>query len=103
MLRDPAAHAGAVYELSGDTAWTYDGLAATLGELLGREVVYRDLTTEEHVAALTGAGLDEGTARFVAALDTNTRDGELPATTGELSRLIGRPTTPVGETLRALL
>ncbi|MFF8763967.1 SDR family oxidoreductase [Nocardiopsis dassonvillei] len=103
VLRDPAAHAGAVYELSGDTAWTYDDLAATLGELLGREVVYRDLTTEEHVAALTGAGLDEGTARFVAALDTNTRDGELSATTGELSRLIGRPTTPVGETLRALL
>ncbi|WP_017573778.1 SDR family oxidoreductase [Nocardiopsis halotolerans] len=103
VLRDPGAHAGAVYELSGDTAWTYDDLAATLGELLGREVVYRDLTTEEHVAALTGAGLDEDTARFVAALDTNTRDGELSDTTGELSRLIGRPTTPVAETLRALL
>ncbi|WP_159942917.1 MULTISPECIES: SDR family oxidoreductase [unclassified Nocardiopsis] len=103
VLRDPAAHAGAVHELSGDTAWTYADLADTLGELLGREVVYRDLDTEEHVAALTGAGLDEGTARFVAALDANTRDGELSATTGELSRLLGRPTTPVAETLRALL
>ncbi|WP_150239536.1 SDR family oxidoreductase [Nocardiopsis quinghaiensis] len=100
VLRDPKAHAGAVYELSGDTAWTHAELAAALGELLGREVLYRDLTTEEHVAALTGAGLDEGTARFVAALDANIRDGELSMTTGELSRLIGRPTTPVAETLR---
>ncbi|MFD6951345.1 NAD(P)-dependent oxidoreductase [Nocardiopsis sp. TSRI0078] len=102
VLRAPEAHAGAVHELSGDTAWTHAELAATLGELLGREVLYRDLTTEEHVAALTGAGLDEGTARFVAALDANIRDGELSMTTGELSRLIGRPTTPVAETLRAL-
>ncbi|NYH54840.1 NAD(P)H dehydrogenase (quinone) [Nocardiopsis arvandica] len=103
VLRDPKAHAGAVHELSGDTAWTHAELAAVLGELLGREVLYRDLTTEEHVAALTAAGLDEGTARFVAALDANIRDGELSMTTGELSRLIGRPTTPVAETLRALV
>ncbi|WP_249352335.1 hypothetical protein [Nocardiopsis akebiae] len=54
------------------------------------------------MAALTGAGLDEDTARFVAALDTDTRDGELSATTGEPSRIVGRPTTPVGEPLRAL-
>ncbi|TDQ54332.1 SDR family oxidoreductase [Actinorugispora endophytica] len=102
VLRDPGAHAGAVYELSGDTAWTGAELARTLSEVLGREVVYRNLTTEEHVAALTEAGLDEGTAGFVAALDANIRDGELGAVSGELSRLIGRPTTPLAQTLRAL-
>ncbi|MEE2037352.1 SDR family oxidoreductase [Nocardiopsis sp. CT-R113] len=102
VLRDPRAHAGAVYELSGDTAWTYPELARDLGEVLGREVVYQDLTPEEHLAALTGAGLDEGTAAFVVALDGNIRDGELDATSGELSRLIGRPTTPLVETLRTL-
>ncbi|GAA0976956.1 SDR family oxidoreductase [Nocardiopsis tropica] len=102
VLRAPEAHAGAVYELSGDTAWTHPELARDLGAVLGREVVYRDLTPEEHLAALTAAGLDEGTAGFVVALDANIRDGELDATSGELSRLIGRPTTPLAETLRAL-
>jgi NAD(P)H dehydrogenase (quinone) len=102
VLRAPGAHAGAVYELSGDTAWTHSELARDLGAVLGREVVYRDLTPEEHLAALTAAGLDEGTAGFVVALDANIRDGELAAAGGELSRLIGRPTTPLAETLRAL-
>ena len=43
---------------------------------------------------LEAAGLDAGTAGFVAALDANIRDGELAATDGTLARLIGRHTTP---------
>ncbi|WP_426624716.1 SDR family oxidoreductase [Leifsonia sp. McL0607] len=88
-------HEGAVYELGGDVAWTFDDLAATIGELLGRPVSYRSLTPEEHTAALRQAGLDEGTAGFVVALDGNIRDGALAEVTGTLSELIGRPTTPL--------
>ncbi|MDT0328458.1 SDR family oxidoreductase [Nocardiopsis lambiniae] len=102
VLADPAAHADAVYELTGDTAWTYAELAETLSEVLGREVVYKDLSTEEHVAFLVEVGLDEGTAGFVAALDGNIRDGALGEPTGDLRRLIGRPSTPLVDTLRAL-
>ncbi len=36
-------HEGAVYELGGDVAWTFDDLAATIGELLGRPVSYRSV------------------------------------------------------------
>mgnify|MGYP001052978276 CR=1 FL=1 len=86
-------HEGAVYELGGDVAWTFDDLAATVGELLGRPVDYRSVTPDEHVAALREAGLDEGTAGFVVALDGNIRDGALAEVTGTLSELIGRPTT----------
>ncbi|GHC82230.1 NAD(P)-dependent oxidoreductase [Nocardiopsis terrae] len=103
VLADPAPHAGAVHELSGDTAWTNEELARDLGELLGREVRYRDLSPEEHRTVLAGAGLDEDTVEFVVTLDRNVRDGELAATPGTLSKLIGRPTTPVVETLRGLL
>jgi NAD(P)H dehydrogenase (quinone) len=93
-------HEGAVYDLSGDTAWSFDELAAAVGELLGREVGYRRLTPEEHLAALLEAGLDEGTAGFVVALDGGIREGALALTTGDLSRLAGRPTTPLAEGLR---
>lgn len=94
-------HVGQVYELGGDVAWTFDDLAAAIGEVSGREVSYTPQTTEERAAALAAAGLDEGTIGFVTALDANIRDGALAETTGDLARLIGRPTTPLVEGLRA--
>lgn len=88
-------HEGAVYELSGDEAWSFAELAAVASDLLGRPVEYRAVTPEEHTRILTEAGLDEGTAAFVVALDGNIRDGLLSVTTGDLSRLLGRPTVPL--------
>lgn len=102
VLADPAPHLGRTYELSGDVAWTYDELAAAMGEVLGREVVYQRLTPQEQAAALREAGLDEGTADFVVALDGGIAAGALDVTTGDLSRLAGRPTTPLVEGLRPL-
>jgi NAD(P)H dehydrogenase (quinone) len=97
-------HENRVYELAGDVAWAMPDLAAAISEVTGRPVEYRDLSTDEHVAALTAAGLDEATARFVAALDANTAEGTLADTsTGDLRRLIGRPTTPLVEGLRAAI
>lgn len=94
-------HIGRTYELGGDVAWTYDELAAAISEISGREVEYRRLSAEEQRAALQAAGLDEGTAGFVAALDAGIAGGALADTDGTLSRLIGRPTTPLVDGLRA--
>jgi NAD(P)H dehydrogenase (quinone) len=96
-------HENAVYELSGDTAWTFTEFAATLAGLLGRDVEYRSVSPDEHLAALVGAGLDEATAGFVVALDGNIRGGALADATPDLSRLAGRPSTPLAEGLRTLL
>jgi len=93
-------HAGATYELGGATAWNGDDMAAALTALVGSEVRYIALSPEEHQAALSAAGLDEGTAGFVVALDGNIRDGALDVTTGDLSRLLGRPTATLLEGLR---
>jgi NAD(P)H dehydrogenase (quinone) len=102
VLTDPATR-GKVYELSGDVAWDYEELAEAASEASGRPVVFRDVTPEEHAEILTGYGLDAGTVGFVVALDQNTKDGLLSETSGELSALIGRPTTPLLEGLRAAL
>jgi len=102
VLRTPG-HEGAVYELSGDVAWSFADLAAAAAEVLGRPVVYRPVPSEQRRADLLAAGLDEGTAGFVVALEENTRDGLLAETTGDLARLIGRPTTPLADALRAAL
>lgn len=100
VLTEPG-HVGAVYELSGDTAWTFDEFAATVGGIIGAPVVYRDLLPADHVMALEAAGLDAGTIGFLVGLDGNIRDGLLGVTTGDLSRLIRRPTTPLAAGLAA--
>ena len=71
--------------------------------MLGTPVRFQSLTPEEHLAALAAAGLDEGTAGFVVALDGNIRDGLLAETSGDLARLIGRPTTPLVDGLRTAI
>jgi NAD(P)H dehydrogenase (quinone) len=101
LLED--GHLGAVYELSGDTAWTFDELAAAASEVLGRAVTARRLTNAEHIATLEGAGLDEGTAGFVAGIDAAISRGVLADAEPTLATLIGRPTTPLAEALRAAL
>jgi NAD(P)H dehydrogenase (quinone) len=96
-------HDDATYELTGDVAWTFEDLAAAATEVLGRPVAYVPVSSADRTAGLLAAGLDEGTAGFVTALDENTRDGLLGEVNGELSRLIGRPTTPLVDGLRAAL
>ena len=99
LLED--GHIGQIYELGGDVAWTYDDLAAAIAEISGREVEYRRLTPDEQAEALRAAGLDEGTVGFVVALDAGIAGGALADTDGTLARLIGRPTTPLVDGLRA--
>ncbi len=96
-------HSGQTYELSGDVAWSFDELAAALTEVLDREVTYRRLTPEQHLAELERTGMDESTARFLVALDANIEDGALDLVTGDLSRLLGRHTTPLADALRQML
>ena len=92
---------GRTLELAGDVAWTYDELAAAAAEVLGREVVYQPVTLEQLTAGLEQAGLDAGTAAFVAGIDDAIARGALSQTDGTLARVIGRPTTPLVAGLRA--
>jgi len=95
-------HEGKVYELGGDHAWDFHELAAAASKVVGREGVYKPVDAETLRSILVQhAGLDEGTAGFVVQLDLDIAAGLLAETTGELSALLGRPTTPLEEGLRA--
>lgn len=95
-------HEGAVYELSGDTAWSFAELTDAIAEVAGTPVALASVSPDEHAAALIGAGLDAGTVGFVVALDGDIRAGLLDATSGDLARLIGRPTTSLVEAVRTI-
>ncbi|MFW5470985.1 SDR family oxidoreductase [Knoellia sp. CPCC 206435] len=90
-------HAGQVYELGGDDAFTLAEYAAELSAQSGMPVAYRDLTVADYAAALVGAGLPQGYARALASSDDGLRQGALLVETGDLSRLLGRPTTPLAQ------
>ncbi|MFE9701743.1 SDR family oxidoreductase [Streptomyces sp. NPDC006270] len=96
-------HLGAAYELSGDTAWSFSEYAALLSELTGDTIAYRNVPAAVHQEILVGAGLPEALAAILADVDEAIGRGRLAGTSGDLARLIGRPTTPLAETVRAAL
>lgn len=96
-------HQGRSYELSGDVAWNFTEFAATAQEILGRPVRYQALTPEQERQQLLSFGLDEGTAGFMVALNADMREGAMASTPGDLARLIGHPTEPLAQTMKAWL
>ncbi|MEU8778048.1 SDR family oxidoreductase [Streptomyces sp. NPDC048606] len=96
-------HLNRVYELSGDTAWSLAEYAAEVARQSGRDVAYNAVPAETHLAILTGAGVPEGFATLLVDVDAAISRGRLAATSGDLARLIGRPTTPVAEAVAAAL
>jgi NAD(P)H dehydrogenase (quinone) len=92
-------HLNQVYELSGDTAWTFEEFAAEVSRQTGRTVVHQTLGAEENKQFLVSVGLPEGFAAILADVDVAVGNGALAGTPGDLSRLTGRPTTPIGETI----
>ncbi|MEU6082419.1 NAD(P)H-binding protein [Streptomyces sp. NPDC047108] len=96
-------HQARAYELSGDTAWSFAEYAAEVGRQSGKEIAYRDVPAATHREILTGAGLPGPLADLYVDVDRAIERGLLARTTGDLSRLIGRPTTPVSEAITAAL
>lgn len=95
--------AGNVYELAGDEAWTLADLSALLSQQSGKPVVYQNLSEADFKAALLGAGLPEPLAALLANSDAGASKGGLFDDSRQLSALIGRPATPLAESVRDLL
>ncbi|MFK0232108.1 NAD(P)H-binding protein [Streptomyces vinaceus] len=96
-------HLNQVYELSGDSAWSLAEYAAEVAAQTGKEVAYSEVPAEAHLSILTGAGVPEGFAAILVDVDAAISRGRLAHTGGDLSRLIGRPTTPVAHAITSAL
>ncbi len=88
-------HDGKTYELAGDEAWTLSDLAAEISKQVGQHIPYKDLPEGEFAAALIRFGLPEPVAKAYASFDTGAAQGGLFDDGHQLSKLIGRPTTPL--------
>ena len=96
-------HAGRTYELAGDAAYTLAELAAAVARRAGKPVVYRDLSEAQLTGLLVSVGLPEPLAVVLAQSDVGARHGGLYDDGHTLSRLIGRPTTPMAATVAAAM
>lgn len=96
-------HEGKTYELAGDDSWTLTDLAAEISRQTGRTIPYRDVPEAEYAAALKGFGVPDFFAGAIAGWDTAASGGALEDDTRQLSSLIGRPTTPMADTVAEAL
>jgi NAD(P)H dehydrogenase (quinone) len=96
-------HEGKTYELGGDAAWSFAEYAAEVSSQAGKSVAYLPVSPEDYIGILMGAGVPEVYARILADSEAATARGELAGVSGELSRLIGRPATPIADTIAAAL
>lgn len=94
---------GKVYELAGDNGWTLEELAAEISRQSGKPVVYQNLSEADFTTALLGAGLPQGLAAMLANSDIGASKGGLYDDSHQLSALLGRPTVPLAESVRAAL
>lgn len=95
--------AGKVYELAGDEPYTLTELAAEVSKQSGKNIGYQNLSEAEFAAALVSAGLPDVFAQIIADSDTGASKGGLFDDGKQLSRLIGRPTTPLSAVVKATL
>ncbi|MFC7277966.1 SDR family oxidoreductase [Paractinoplanes rhizophilus] len=95
-------HAGKVYELGGES-FTMDELAAEISRLSGKTVTYTDLPEEKYAELLVGVGLPPAAAEILADSDRAASRGALDVPRTDLETLLGRPVTPLADSIRAQL
>ncbi|MEC8102275.1 MAG: SDR family oxidoreductase [Pseudomonadota bacterium] len=95
--------AGNIYELAGDSAYTLAELAAEISVQTGKDIGYVDLPETDFADALLKAGLPASLASLLANSDTGASQGGLYDDSQTLSKLIGRPTTTIAESVKEAL
>lgn len=98
-----AGHENKVYELAGDESYTLAELAAEISKQTGKTIPYNNLPETEYAKILKSFGLPEMFAEAIASWDTGASKGDLFNESRQLSKLIGKPTTPLAETVKAAL
>ncbi|RYD64660.1 MAG: SDR family oxidoreductase [Verrucomicrobiaceae bacterium] len=94
---------GQIFELAGDEAYTLSELAAELSRQSGMEIPYHDLPESDYRELLVKAGLPEHFAALLAESDAAASRDALFDDDQQLAKLLGRPTTPLSESVREAL
>lgn len=93
-------HTDKTYELAGDQTFTMQDLAAEVSKQTGKNIEFVNLPEAEYAQKLQEIGLPEGMAKAFASLDYSASKNDLHDESGELARLINRPTTSLSQAVK---
>ncbi len=94
---------GKTFELAGDDAYSLSELAAKISNQSGKNIPYNDIPEQEYANILKNIGLPEPLAFGLASWDTSASKGDLYCDTLHLSKILGRATTPIAKSIKAIL
>jgi NAD(P)H dehydrogenase (quinone) len=94
---------GQVYELAGDGSFTLGELAAEIAHQSGKPIDHVNLKEVAYKELLEKVGLPAPLADMLANSESGAAKGALFDDSRQLSRLIGRPTTPWQTTITAAI
>ncbi len=97
VLRDPADHLGAVYELTGPQVLDVDGLAEQYGIALGRPIAAENLSADDERRLLDSAGLPAHVRQHIATMARLHREDRYNRSTDDVERILGRPAQSVAQ------
>jgi uncharacterized protein YbjT (DUF2867 family) len=100
VLRDPAAHAGATYDLTGPVALTLTEVAETISAVTGRPVSYQPETVPEAYASRAGYGAPDWQVDAWVSTYTAIAAGEMATVSPAVAELTGHPARTLAEVLR---
>lgn len=89
-LLTSSAFDGKAYNLTGPEALGYADAAKILGEVTGKPITYQPLTDDAFISMLTGAGVPEDYARFLAMIFHPVREGWTSGVSGDVEKLTGK-------------
>jgi NAD(P)H dehydrogenase (quinone) len=101
VLRNPAPHAGATYDLTGPEALTMTEVAATITAVTGRPVRFHDETLEEAYASRAPYGAPDWQVEAWVSTYTAIAAGEMATVSTAVADLTGSPARTLADVLRA--
>ena len=103
VLTSRESQAGKVYELAGDNAYNQQEYAIEVAKQADKSIQFLSLSSEDFSQALINHGLPEGFANVLADSDLHARKGWLFDDSKTLSKLIGRDTTSIAQSIKQVL
>ncbi|RDV04778.1 SDR family oxidoreductase [Undibacter mobilis] len=98
-----SGHDGKTYELAADKAFTLAELAAEISRQTGKTIPYTNVSVADYAAGLASHGVPEGFAKMIAGWEVPIAQGALFDDSKTLSKLTGKPTTPLADAVKAIL
>lgn len=103
VLLQDGVQDGARYEMAGSSSFSKPEFAAMLARLSGKPVADGNMPQAAYQELLVKVGLPGFVAEILASSDAGAARGDLQDDSRTLEKLIGRPTQPMEEALKAFL